>query len=172
MTKKLRAHADDRAMEDGAAGHHRRLTDLIAIKRALDGLTDFEIHAIKLGTSGMRQEGLRMWIEDACDWELHRRAGRNYELLPPEAPIDPLDDAISIDAAIAMRATFAQDSPAVRAFFNALVDLLTGKGPSTSTAHRTPETKTPPRGRGRVRIARAISCRWQGIGGRTLFLAS
>jgi len=35
---------------------------------------------------------------------------------------------MSIDAAIAMRATFAQDSPAVRVFLDALVDLLTGSG--------------------------------------------
>jgi hypothetical protein len=31
------------------------------------------------------------------------------------------EDAVSIDAAIAMRATFANDSPAVHAFFDALV---------------------------------------------------
>ena len=36
---------------------------------------------------------------------------------------------MSIDAAIAMRGTFAQDSPALPAFFDALVDLLTGSPP-------------------------------------------
>jgi len=40
----------------------------------------------------------------------------------------PSEDAISIDAAIAMRATFARDSTAVRLLFDALVDLLTGSG--------------------------------------------
>ena len=60
--------------------------------------------------------------------ELNRRAARHYELLPPEAAIDPSEDAISIDAAIAMRATFARDSTAVRLLFDALVDLLTGSG--------------------------------------------
>jgi len=54
--------------------------------------------------------------------------GTRLELLPPEAAIDPSEDAVSIEAAIAMRATFAQDSAAVRAFFDALVDLLTGSG--------------------------------------------
>jgi hypothetical protein len=39
----------------------------------------------------------------------------DYELLPPEAAIDPSEDEVSIDAAIAMRATFAQDSPALEA---------------------------------------------------------
>jgi hypothetical protein len=42
--------------------------------------------------------------------------------------MDPSEDAVSIDAAIAMRATFARDSLAVRASFDALVDLLTGSG--------------------------------------------
>jgi hypothetical protein len=54
--------------------------------------------------------GLLVWIEGACDWELNRRVGHEYELLPPEAAIDPSEDAVSIDAAIAMRATFARDS--------------------------------------------------------------
>ena len=44
------------------------------------------------------------------------------------AAIDPSEDAVSIDAAIAMRKTFAQDSPAVRAFFDALMKLLTVDG--------------------------------------------
>ena len=59
---------------------------------------------------------------------LNRRAGHDYELLPPEAAIDPSEDAVSIDAAIAMQAAFAQGSPAVRTFFDALVGLLTGSG--------------------------------------------
>jgi hypothetical protein len=35
------------------------------------------------------------------DWELNRRAGHDYEPLPPEAAIDPSEDAVSIDAATA-----------------------------------------------------------------------
>ena len=50
------------------------------------------------------------------------------ELLPAEAAIDPSEDAVSIDAAIAMRGTFAEDSLAMRAYFDALVELLTGAG--------------------------------------------
>jgi len=45
------------------------------------------------------------------------------------AAIGPSEDVVSIDAAIAMRGTFAQDSPALPAFFDALVDLLTGSPP-------------------------------------------
>jgi hypothetical protein len=59
---------------------------------------------------------------------LQRRNGYHFELQPPEAAIPPEEDAVSIDAAIALRTTFAKESPAVRAFFNALVDLLIGAG--------------------------------------------
>ena len=105
-------------------------TDLTAIKAALAELTDAELHALIAATNGAPPiaYGLLVWIEGACDWELNRRAGHDYELLPPEAAIDPSEDAVSIDAAIAMRDQFAQDSPAVRAFFDALVALLTGTG--------------------------------------------
>ena len=67
-------------------------------------------------------------LRAACDWELNRRAGLDYPLQPPEAAIPPQEDAVSIDAALAMRATFAQDSPTVLGLFDALVELLTGGG--------------------------------------------
>lgn len=104
--------------------------DLTAIKATLADLTDVELHALIAATNGVPQVayGLLVWIEGACDWELNRRAGHDYELLPPEAAIDPSEDAVSIDAAIAMRTTFAQDSTAVIALFEELVDLLTGSG--------------------------------------------
>jgi len=59
---------------------------------------------------------------------LQRRNGYHYERQPPEAAIPPEEDEVSIGAAIALRTTFAKDSPAVRALFDALVDLLTGGG--------------------------------------------
>ena len=98
-------------------------TDLRSFKAALADLTDAELHALIPASNGARPvaSGLLVWIEGACDWELNRRAGHEYELLPPEAAIDPSEDAVSIDAAIAMRTTFAQDSPAVLAFFDTLV---------------------------------------------------
>ena len=43
-----------------------------------------------------------------------------------QRPLPPEEDAVSIDAAIALRDRFATESPAVRALFDALVDLLTG----------------------------------------------
>ena len=52
----------------------------------------------------------------------------DYPLQRPEAAIDPSEDAVSIDAAMAMCAQFAEDPPAALALFNALVDLLTGDG--------------------------------------------
>ena len=59
---------------------------------------------------------------------MNRRAGLDYPLQLPEAAIPPEEDAGSIAAAMAMRATFAQDSPTVLGLFDALVDLLTGGG--------------------------------------------
>ena len=52
----------------------------------------------------------------------------DFPLLPPDAAIPPEEDAISVAAAIAMRATFAQDSIAVHALFDALAELLSGGG--------------------------------------------
>ena len=72
--------------------------------------------------------GLLAWIDSAGEWELNRRRDFDYPLLPPEAAIDPSEDAVSIAAAFVLRDQFAQDSPAVLAFFDALVGLLTGGG--------------------------------------------
>jgi hypothetical protein len=104
--------------------------NLAGVTEALAGLTDAELHALIIASNEAPQVayGLLVWIEGACDWELNQRTGRYYELLPPEAAIDPREDAVSIDAAIAMRESFARDSSAVQVFFDALVALLTGAG--------------------------------------------
>ena len=41
--------------------------------------------------------------------------------------IPPEEDAVSIDVPTALRATFAQESDAVRALFDAVVELPTGE---------------------------------------------
>jgi hypothetical protein len=71
---------------------------------------------------------LLAWIDTTCDWEQCRRDGLDFPLRPPEAAIPSEEDAVSIDAATAMRDQFAQDSLEVRALFDALVELLTGAG--------------------------------------------
>ena len=43
--------------------------------------------------------GLLAWIDAAANWEKNCRAGHDYELLPPEAAIDPSKDEVSINAA-------------------------------------------------------------------------
>jgi hypothetical protein len=105
-------------------------TDLGPIKAALAEVTDTELRALTAAANGVPQiaPGLLAWIEYACDWEVNRRRGLDFRLQPPEAAIDPSEDAVSIDAAIAMRATFGQDAPAVRGFFDSLLELLTGGG--------------------------------------------
>jgi hypothetical protein len=57
----------------------------------------------------------------------HQRRRLGLPLQPPDAAIDPSKDVVSIGAAMAMRATFAQgdraEAQAVLALFDALVDL-------------------------------------------------
>lgn len=104
--------------------------DLQLVVAALAELNDTELHALIAATYGVPQiaPGLLAWIDGACDWELNRRRGFDYPLQPPEAAIDPSEDAVSISTAMAMRATFTDDSRALRALFDALVVLLTGSG--------------------------------------------
>ena len=60
-------------------------------------------------------------------WEINRRGGFHYGLQLPEAAINPREDAISIDATYAMRATFAgRGFAATLKLFDALASLLTG----------------------------------------------
>ena len=107
-------------------------TNLTSVSVALAELTDIELRALIVATNKAPPiaYGLLVWIEGACDWELNRRAGQDYDLLPPEAAIDPSEDAVSIEATYAMRASFAASgfAPAALNFFDALVELLTGAG--------------------------------------------
>ena len=107
-------------------------TDLRAIEDALAGLTDMELHALKVASNEVPQiaPGLLAWIEGACDWEWNRRSAFDYTLQPPEAAIDPSEDAVSIDATNAMRTAFAASdlAPAALKFLDALLELLTGGG--------------------------------------------
>src|SRR4030095_8187078 len=105
-------------------------TDLSRIKVALAVMSNAELDALSKATYKVDQiaPGLLAWLDSACLWQLQRRKGYHYELQPPEAAIPPEEDAVSIDAAIALRDSFAKDSPAVRALFDALVELLTGNG--------------------------------------------
>jgi hypothetical protein len=68
------------------------------------------------------------WLDSACLWQLQRREGYHYDLQPPEEPITPEEDAVGIDTAITLRDSFAKESPAARALFDAQIALLTGEG--------------------------------------------
>ncbi len=104
--------------------------DLTAIKAALAESSDTELAALIAATYGVPQTapGLLAWIDSACEWELNRRHDFDYPLQPPEAAIVPSEDGVSISAAVVMVNQFAQDAPAVRVFFDALVEILTGSG--------------------------------------------
>ena len=105
-------------------------TDLAPIKAALAGMTDAELDALAGTTYKAPQTapGLLAWLDSACTWQVFHRAGRDYELQPPEAAIPDEEDSVSIDAAQALRLAVANDSRSVHAFFDALVALHTGEG--------------------------------------------
>ena len=108
------------------------MTDLTAIRDSLEGLTDIDLKALAITTNDCPQiaPGLLAWIEGACDWEINRRQGFTYVLQPPEAAIDPSEDAVSIEATNALRESFAGSGVAPEAlkFFDALAAILTGSG--------------------------------------------
>jgi len=83
--------------------------DLSPIVAVLGDLDDGELAALIETTNEVPQiaPGLLAWIEGAADWELNRRRGLDYTLLPPEAAMPPEEDSVSIDAAVIIRAQFA-----------------------------------------------------------------
>jgi hypothetical protein len=115
---------------DGAVHNRAMEADLRRIKVALAAMSKTELDSLIDATYKVDKiaPGLLGWLDTACVWQLHWRNGYHFELQPPEAAIPPEEDPVSIDAAIAMRATFGQYSPAVRALFDTLVPLLTGVG--------------------------------------------
>ena len=105
-------------------------TDLARIKLALAVVSNAELDALIKATYSVEQiaPGLLARLDSACVWQLQRRNGYHYELQPPEAAIPPEEDAVSIDAAIGLRDSFAKETPAVQALFDSLLALLTGAG--------------------------------------------
>ena len=104
--------------------------NLTSMKTALADLSDAELHALIAASNAAPPiaYGLLVWIEGACDWELNRRVGHDYELLAPDAAIDPSEDKASIEATYAMRDSFSDSDleAGVRTFFDELIEVLTG----------------------------------------------
>jgi len=88
--------------------------DLQPVTDALADLDDHHLHSLIETANAVAQvaPGLLAWLEGAADWEQNRRRGLDFPLLPPDAAIPPEEDAISINAAGMLRATFAQDERA------------------------------------------------------------
>jgi hypothetical protein len=103
-------------------------TNLGPIQVALAVMSNAQLDALIDATYKVPQTApcLLAWLDTACVWQLQRRNGYHYELQPPEAAIPPEEDAVSIEVVIALRDSFAKESPAVRALFDALIALLTG----------------------------------------------
>lgn len=104
---------------------------LHAVAAALAELDDAELHALIAATNRVPQiaPSLLAWIEGACDWELHRRQGLDYELRPPEAEIPSEEVTACVDAANCLRAMFAQGAHGEHVLFDALADLLNAGKP-------------------------------------------
>jgi hypothetical protein len=107
-------------------------------------LDDAELHALIAATNGASHTApgllasldgipqmapcLLAWIATACNWELHRRQGLDYELQPPKAAIPAEEEAVSIDAAICLCAMFPPGTHGAHALFDSLAEMLTGGG--------------------------------------------
>lgn len=113
-------------------------TDLAPVVEALTELTDDELHALIDATNGVPQvaPGLLAWIDGTCNWELNRRAGLDFPLLPPDAAIPSEEDEVSIAAVVALREQFRQSGPGDTTdgadLLDAIHNLLMGARPGTS----------------------------------------
>jgi hypothetical protein len=133
------------AAQNGAMG-----PTLHAIAVALAELDDVELHALIAAANGDTHTApgllalidgipqmapcLLAWVATACNWELQRRQGLDYELQPPKAAIPPEEEAACIDAAISLCAMFSQGTHGAHALFDALAEMLAGGGRKQSRA--------------------------------------
>jgi hypothetical protein len=74
--------------------------------------------------------GLLSWLGHICDWELKRRQGVDGGVRHPGDMIYPSEDALSLAAAVIIRAPFAQDdrvaTRGVTVLFDAILGVLSG----------------------------------------------
>ena len=73
---------------------------LAPVVAALAALADRELDALIATVNDCPQfaPGFLAWVEHVCDWEQNRRQGLDFPPQPPEAAIEPSEDADSIDA--------------------------------------------------------------------------
>ena len=102
-------------------------TDVLTIKAALAKLTNIELNVLVWATKNCPQvtPSLLAWLEAACNWELHRRVGVDYDLQSPGAAIPPGEAAASARAAVEIKAPFGKGTEGVGAMLDVLVRLLT-----------------------------------------------
>ena len=81
------------------------------VAAALADLDDEHLHALIETVNGVPQvaPGLLAWLEHVVDWEINRRRGVDFPLLPPDAAIPPEEDAVSLDAAMTLAASWASE---------------------------------------------------------------
>jgi hypothetical protein len=112
------------------AHNHVMPSALDPVVAALAELDDGELDALVVMVNDCPQfaPGFLAWVEQVCDWEHNRRQGLDYPLQLADEAIAPSETADSINAAMVMRASFADDdgTDAVTALLDAIVGVLTG----------------------------------------------
>src|SRR5258706_8012519 len=94
------------------------------IKAAFTNLPGSELNALIDATKSaplQAPSGLLAWLAAACDCELNRRKGRDYDLQPPEAAIPLEEDAASVNRAMAIRHMFGPGAHGVHGLFDVLL---------------------------------------------------
>lgn len=114
--------------------NHAMNADIHAVVAALADLGDDHLHALSETVNGVPQvaPGLLAWIEHVVDWQINRRNGVEFPLPMPGAAIPPEEGATSLDAALMLRARFAQEergeAHGMSELLDGLVSLLSGAG--------------------------------------------
>jgi hypothetical protein len=107
--------------------------ELQAVADALADLADAELHALVEGANEylLFAAGFLSWVEHLADWEINRRAGRDFPLRPPHTEIPPHETATSVDVATMLRERFSEIAEEERCtmvgLFDAVVGALVGR---------------------------------------------
>ena len=101
-------------------------TDIDTIEAALAELSKGELHALIWAANNSLPvtRGLRVWLQAACTWEMHRRVGVNHKLESPSALIPHVEATTGIDAAHAIKSMFGMGRGRVAVLLDALITAL------------------------------------------------
>ncbi len=110
------------------------------VAAALGKMRDADLQTIFAGTSETpyTMTGFVAWLEHLADWELDRRAGRDYLLQLPEAAMPSTESAMNVATAMTWGESCDRDIPAVAELFNAVLSALAeSREPAHAPTHPT-----------------------------------